>query len=216
MGRRGFLRVDENDRRKVLDRQNNDLELAERLRLIESMIAEGRRSTRKWGWTFVLWGIAYLVATAWATWDRSAFAWPVTMTVTVVLNIVIARRTTHGHPDTALGRAIGAVWIAMGSSLMTILVCLGAAGRYDGHVYVAIMGAMLATAHATSAMILKWKAQFWSALVWLAAGVAACFGSDAVVGIAFLGATLLGQVGFGIYAMILEARARKLKGLAHA
>ena len=75
---------------------------------------------------------------------------------------------------------------------------------------------MLATAHATSAMILKWKAQYWCALVWLAAAVAACFGSDAVVGIAFLGATFLGQIVFGIYAMILEARERKAKGVAHA
>lgn len=199
-----------------MDTQNNNLELTERLAMIESMIAAGRRSTRKWGWTFVLWGVAYLVAMAWATWGQSRFAWPVTMTAAVVLCIAIARRTAQGHPETALGRTIGAVWIAMGGSLMVILSCLGAAGRYDGHVFVIIAGAMLATAHAASAMILKWKAQFWCALVWIAAGVAACFGSDTVVAIAFLGATLLGQIGFGIYAMILEARAHKAKGASHA
>jgi hypothetical protein len=74
---------------------------------------------------------------------------------------------------------------------------------------------MLASAHATSAMILKWKAQFWCAVVWLAAAVAACFGSDTVVAVAFLGATLLGQIVFGIYAMALESRRRR-QGAAHA
>ena len=46
-------------------------DLAERVRLIENMMAEGRRKTESWGWTFVLWGVAYYVATAWATWGRS-------------------------------------------------------------------------------------------------------------------------------------------------
>ena len=33
-------------------------DLNDRLTLIETMIAEGRRSTESWGWTFVLWGVA--------------------------------------------------------------------------------------------------------------------------------------------------------------
>ena len=41
--------------------------LAERVSLIESMMAEGRQGTARWGWTFVLWGVAYLVATAWSS-----------------------------------------------------------------------------------------------------------------------------------------------------
>ena len=43
-----------------------DQELKDRLSLIESMIAEGRRTTESWGWTFVFWGVAYYVAIAWA------------------------------------------------------------------------------------------------------------------------------------------------------
>ena len=42
-------------------------DLAERVRLIESMMAEGRHGTERWGWSFVLWGVAYLVATAWSS-----------------------------------------------------------------------------------------------------------------------------------------------------
>lgn len=204
------------DRRNVVSEETGDLELTERLKLIESMIREGRRSTTKWGWTFVLWGVAYYVAAAWATWGRSAWAWPVTMTVTAVVSSVVASRMSRGQPETTLGRAIGAVWIGMGSSLMIVLMSLAISGRYDARVFVAIAGAMLATAHATSAMILKWKAQFWCAMVWIAAAVAACFGSDLVVGIAFLGATFLGQILFGIYAMVLEARRNSARGAAHA
>ncbi len=138
------------------------------------------------------------------------------MVAAAVLSSVVASRVERGRPGTTLGRAIGAVWIAMGISLMVVLACLAVSGRYDGRVFVAIVGAMLGTAHATSAMILKWKAQFACALVWLAAAVAACFGSDTVVAIAFLGATFLGQIVFGIYAMILESRRRSQRGVAHA
>ena len=51
-----------------------EIELKDRLRLIESMIAEGRRSTESWGWTFVLWGVAYYVALAWSILGRGHWA----------------------------------------------------------------------------------------------------------------------------------------------
>jgi hypothetical protein len=194
----------------------NDLELTERLKLIETMIAEGRQGQESWGWTFVLWGVAYYVAVLWATWGRSYLAWPVTMTVAGVLTSVVASRMSHGHPETTLGRAIGAAWMAVGVSLMVVLVSLAASGRYDEHVFVAIVGAMLATAHATSAMILKWKAQFGCALVWIAACVAACFGSEMATSIGFLVATFFGQIVFGIYAIIRESRRRRQHEAAHA
>jgi len=192
------------------------MELKERLDLMEAMITQGRRTTRQWGWSFVLWGVAYLVATAWANWTKEWLAWPVTMTAAGLLTGFIATRMKRGDPATALGRAIGAVWIAMGCALMIVLVCLSLAGRYEGHVFVAFIGAMIAAAHATSAIILKWKAQLWCALIWMAASVAACFGSDTVVGIAILSATFLAQIVFGIYAMILESREMKALGARHA
>ena len=60
-------------------------ELSDRLSLIESMIAEGRRTTESWGWTFVLWGVAYYVAILWATLGHSNWAWPVTMSAACVV-----------------------------------------------------------------------------------------------------------------------------------
>jgi len=53
-----------------MERNTSDLELAERVKLIEDMLAAGRRKTESWGWTFVLWGVAYYVAIAWATWGQ--------------------------------------------------------------------------------------------------------------------------------------------------
>ena len=35
----------------------SEQDLKDRLSLIEQMIAEGRRTTESWGWTFVLWGL---------------------------------------------------------------------------------------------------------------------------------------------------------------
>jgi hypothetical protein len=195
--------------------EQNDL--AERVRLIESMMAEGRRTTAKWGWSFVLWGIAYLVATAWATWGKSyQLAWPVTMIAAAVLTAVGASRVKRGQPGTMVSRVLGGTWTAMGVSLSVVLFSLAASGRYDGHVFVAIVGAMLGTANGVSAFILRWKMQYACAVIWLAVTVAACFGSEAVAGIAFLAATFLGQIVFGVYAMVLDARRGREHGVAHA
>jgi hypothetical protein len=192
-----------------------DTELTERLELISSMIAAGRRSTESWGWTFVLWGVAYYIATAWAMWGHSNLAWPVTMIAAGVVSSVIASRMTRGQPETMLGRAIGAVWASMGISLFIVLISLGMTGRYDTHVFMAIIGMMLATANATSAIILKWKMQFACAAVWLGSAVAACFGTENQAWIAFLAATFFCQIVFGVYAMVRESRRRR-SGVVHA
>jgi len=137
----------------------------------------------------------------------------------IVAGITLAygvARTTKGHPETTLGRAIGSVWSAMGISLFVLLMSLGWSGRYDTHVFAAIIGTMLATANFASSFMLKWKMQFACALVWLASAVAACFGTEAQAGIAFLVATFFCQIVFGIYAMVCESRRRRLAGALHA
>ena len=82
---RGVMRGEE------MENQANP-ELTERLELIESMIAEGRRSTTRWAWTIVLWGVAFYVAIAWSSglfggpiWGQHVLAWPVTMIGTWLL-----------------------------------------------------------------------------------------------------------------------------------
>lgn len=66
-------------------------DLLTRFELVEMMMQEGRRSTEYWGWSFVLWGAAYLVAIAWSYWSHASnIAWPVTMIAATVLSVVVA------------------------------------------------------------------------------------------------------------------------------
>ncbi len=118
-------------------------ELNDRLNLIETMIAEGRQKTESWGWTFVLWGIAYYVAIAWATWGHSPYAWPVTMVGTSILTAVIASLRGKREPDTTIGRSIGAIWIGLGCSLFILCMSTALSGRAEQHVFLGMIEAML-------------------------------------------------------------------------
>ena len=189
---------------------NEELELKDRLRLIETMIAEGRRTTESYGWTFFLWGVAYYIAILWAGLGHSYLAWPVTMTAAGVLTVVIITRKRSKRPPTTTARAIGAIWCATGISMFVLFMALGWSGKLmDYNIFVAIMAAMLATVNAASSMILRWKLQFACALVWWALTVYACFGKGKSLTIAFLAALFFCQIVFGIYGMIREARARR-------
>jgi hypothetical protein len=192
-------------------------ELRERLSIIESMIAEGRRSSESWGSTFVLWGVAYYVAIAWSRWGHTGWAWPATISIATLLTIVLAFSRTGHHPRTTLGRAIGSIWIALGISMFLLFFALGLTGRLtDGHLFVAVMSAILGMANGASALILRWKVQLGCAVVWWAAAVATCFGSNRQSGIIFLVAIFLCQIVFGIYGMIANTQGRKWQAPLHA
>jgi hypothetical protein len=194
----------------------NELELTERLNLIEAMITEGRRRCESWGWTFVLWGVAYYVAFFWSAWGHFAYAWPVTVIAAALLTVVGFWRH-ESQPGTTLGRAIGSTWAAVGISMFILFDALGFGGHLtDARIFFAAASAMLGMANAACAMMLKWKAEFACALVWWAAAVIASFGSESTAVIAFLAAIFLCQIVFGIYAMILESRRRGERGAAHA
>jgi hypothetical protein len=192
-------------------------ELKERLMLIENMIAEGRRITESWGWIFVLWGVAYYVAILWAAHGGPAVAWPVTMIAAAIVSSVIASRKTRSRPQTTMGRAIRSIWIAMGIALFVLLSALGWSGHItDVRIIIAIVAAMLGFANLASSLILRWKAQFGSAVAWLAAAVAVCFVANTLVIPVFVGAIFLCQIVFGIYGILCEARERKARGASHA
>ena len=187
-------------------------ELKDRLSLIEAMISEGRRTTERWGWTFVLWGVAYVVAIAWSTWGTSFLAWPVTMIAAGLLTGILASRVERHRPETTVGRAMGSIWIAMGISMFVLFLAMGISRRIEDNVFVAVISTMLAMANAASSMILKWKVQFACAVVWWVAAVAACFVSKSQAMIVLLVAIFFGQIVFGLYAMICESRRRRQKG----
>lgn len=203
--------------------QTTQHDLRERLDLIECMISEGRRKTESWGWTFLLWGVAYFVAILWASkgsavsiWGvHTAMAWPVTMVAATLLTIAIGMRRGKGKPDTTMGRAIISIWISVGVSMILIFPSLASTGRLDPHSFVAIVAGMLAVANGASGIFLRWKMQFACAVVWWITSVAACFGSDAQLTIIFLSALFLCQIAFGIYAMTMESRRRQHE-IAHA
>lgn len=190
----------------------SERELKERLSLIENMIAEGRRRTESWGWTFVLWGVAYYVAIGWSVWGHSSIAWPVTMIAASLLTAVVGSRTAKNSPETTLGRAMMAIWAGLGISVFLLMLSLGISGRLELHVAVAIVGAMLGMANATSSILLKWKMQFVCALVWWASAIAASFTSDMVTSVIFLSAIFFCQIVFGIYGMVAESRKHKANG----
>ncbi len=194
---------------------SNSTEITDRIHLIEAMIAEGRRSTQRWGWVFLLWGIAYYVAIAWSMWGKSELAWPVTMIVAAIITSAGASRLRRDQPGTIAGRALCAVWSVMGAVLFVLLMALGLSGRSDLHLIVAIAGAMLAVANGISSVILRWKMEFACALIWLATAIAACFATDTQIAIISLAAIFFCQIVFGIYGMVLESR-RRGQDVAHA
>jgi hypothetical protein len=193
------------------------LDLKDRLSLIESMIAEGRRTTESWGWTFVLWGVAYYVAIAWSTLAQFGLAWPITMVAACLLMgfVIRRKRGLRGGPLTTIGRSIRSIWISVGISMFVLLDALGFSSRADWHTATAVASTLIGTANAASSLTLKWKLQFVCAMAWWAAAVVACFGSDRLCWISFLAAIFLCQIVFGVYGMISESR-RHRQGAAHA
>lgn len=188
----------------------NDEELKDRLSLIESMLAEGRRTTQSWGWIFILWGVAYYAAIAWSFWGQSAWAWPVTMVAAVIVTAVVVSLTAGSHPATTVGRAISSIWIALGISMLLLFPALALSGRLnDSHVFISVVSAILGMANGASGLLLRWKIQFACAIVWWAAAIASCFGTEAQSMIVFLAAIFLCQIVFGIYGQIAEAQKRK-------
>ena len=89
-------------------------ELKDRLSLIESMIAEGRRTTESWAWTFVFWGVAYYVAILWTAVYHWPWAWLVTMAGAWVVCMMIIQKKKKSPPEhrpgTTMGRAIFSIW----------------------------------------------------------------------------------------------------------
>jgi len=202
-----------------------NLELTERLELIANMMAEGRRSTTRWAWSIVLWGVAFYVAIAWSSglfggpiWGQHYMAWPVTMIGTWLLTWTLAGRMRKSAkaPMTTMRRAIMSVWVAMGISMFALLVPLGLSGRGDQQVCVAVVATLLGTANAASGILVKWKAQIACAVVWWLASAASLFGTVTQSTIAFLAAIFFCQIVFGIYAMILESREQRRQGAVNA
>lgn len=191
---------------------HEELNAGEQLAFIEGMIREGRKTTEYWGWSLVLWGTAYLVATGWASTPAAgrsaAWAWPVTMILASVLTASIAVSKKRGQPMTMRSRALTAVWVAVGCGLLLYCFPTVAAGRYgDGHTFTATIEILLGVAQIANGVILRWRTEIIIGALWWVASLVTTF-THTNLGVAapFLLATFICFIGFGSYLMIREAR----------
>lgn len=191
-------------------RAMNEHELGERIALIESMMREGRRSTEYWGWNFLLWGIAYLVAVGWSSFlphgGGPLLAWPVTMIFAVLLTVGIARRRTRNRPRSEKSRGILAIWTGVGCGIFVFAFPVAFTGHYQGQSFIAAIEAMLGIAHVASGTFLRWPMQIAVGALWWAAAIASCFVEGNGIAYVFLAATFVCNICFGIYLMIRESR----------
>ena len=183
-------------------------EMLDRLKLIESMMAEGRRSTQRWGWSFLLWGIGPLIAMRWAAhWPHAVWAWPVTMGVCIVINgLVVKARNRRGESETTTMRSVGAVWTCAGVTVVLLAVGAVWSGMVEFRcVYVALF-ALAAVAHGASSLTLRWWPQFLAALVWWVASVMAYVAPAARLPELAVLALILGNIVFGPWLTYCEWR----------
>jgi hypothetical protein len=185
----------------------NKTDLLERLTLLEQMVNEGRKSYERWGWVFILWGIAPLVALYWELhWPHPNLAWAVMMSIAAALTCGISARRAgqEPKPDSAIHRSIEAVWSLSGSSIFLYILSAAISKHYDLRSFLATLFILLAIPNAVSAAVLRWNTQFFIAGMWWCAVVLAFFAPMSWQIPIYVVALLIGNIGFGIYLMILE------------
>jgi hypothetical protein len=186
-------------------------DLVQRVALMEAMITEGRRSTARFGWIFVLWGlidIAGMVGQIGL--PRAFWVWPVAISSGFVLQFIgfaLIRRRGGWGGRTIKSRSMMAVWSMMGAAL-TLYCFTGAVRGAAGQVsFVAAILMIVGLGHAISAVILRWLVQGLVAASWWIAALA-CFFVPSPHDLVFLyiSEMLVGMVFFGLYSMWLERR----------
>ncbi len=176
-------------------------ELLSRLGLIEQMIAEGRRSTERWGWVFLLWGIGPLIAMWWeARWPKPALAWLVVMGICVVINgAVLLRRRRQPEARTTAMRSVAAVWRAVGVTVLLLALGAAVSGALDLRALCVALFALAAVAHGASSLILRWLPQSLAAIIWWIALMGAFVVPVNHLRVLAAAALLLGNVAFGAW-----------------
>jgi hypothetical protein len=194
-----------------MDDETNREDLMERLAMMERMIAEGRRSTNRCGWIFVLWGLVDIAGMAWEWFRSSYWIWPTVLTVGFVLMFLVLALQKRGRIRCANieGRTVSAIWSMMGLAT-TLYVAAGIwrhlAWQYS---YFAAIFMMVGMAHAISALVLRWRAQGLVAALWWAGGIAMFFAhSSKEIFVIFPLEMFFGMVLFGLYGMMLDRRDR--------
>ena len=192
---------------------NAPSELISRLELMETMLQEGRQATVHWGWSFVLWGAAYLVAILWSSMLHSWKPWTITMVGTAVVSIVVGKLNRRGKPSTQSSRSISSIWTAVSIGLFLYTFGISGSGHFELHGFWASVEVLLGVVNFASAMILRWRVQFLVGLMWFSSALATCFVSSRHVLPILLADVVFGMIIFGLYLMYCERRDRKLSTL---
>ena len=185
-------------------------DLVQRVALMETMIAEGRRATTRFGWIFVLWGAVDLFGIGWQSMrEHSYWVWPITLTgggVLQLIGIKVLCGTSHACGTSVQSRSISTVWSMMGIGTL-LYVASAIASHLSWQVsYLSAILMMVGLAHAISAGLLRWAAQGVVAALWWIGGVAMFFVPwNYRVGI-FTAEMFLGFFCFGLYAMMLDRK----------
>jgi hypothetical protein len=183
------------------------------------MIAEGRSTTTRCGWIFVLWGLVDLAPIGWQLAEPdsrwvSQWCWPIFLSVGVVLTIVgrsIQDRGQHCTPGTR-SRSIWAVWGIMGSAITLYFIAAMVKHLAWQYSFEAAILMMIAMAHGISAIILRWRVQGAVAVIWAMGSFATFFSRSRKDEVAIFSFELVfGMILFGLYAMWLDSRSG-LKG----
>jgi len=185
-------------------------DLVQRLALMETMIAEGRRSTTRFGWIFVLWGLIDVAGVVWGTLQPNfRWIWPITISSGFALQFIgFALRRSSGHycGKSVQSRSIAAVWGMMGLTILLYVAAAIVEHKAGGIAYIAAILMFIGMAHATSAIILRWRAQGFVAAVWWAGGVATFFIPRDYFLALFVAEMVFGMILFGLYGMWLDRR----------
>jgi hypothetical protein len=147
-------------------------------------------------------GVSYLL-------PRSYWVWPIIIASGFVIQfagIAMRRRSGNWTGENIKSRSVAAVWRMMGIAI--ILYAAPAIVTHTIHqiAYIAAIFMFLGMAHATSAMILRWKAQGVVAGLWWAGGTATYFVPRDYVITIYVVEMVCCMVLFGVYAMMLERR----------
>ena len=185
-----------------------DNELKERVRLIEAMIAEGRRDTESWAWAFILWGIGHLVAVLWSQHSSGGLAWGITMTSCgIAMGAVAATRAARpGRKSTTLGRALGSVWASLGISIAVIAVVGSISGAVSGPMIWTAFFVLMGAASFSSGLILRWSPWTAMGILWWLAAAGSMFATAEQLVALFIAMALVGEIGFGLFLAIRERR----------
>ena len=199
-------------------------DLLQRVALMEAMIAEGRCTTTRCGWIFVLWGLVDLAPIAWQLAEPdsrwvSRWCWPICLAVGLALTVLgrsIQERRKHCTPGMQ-SRSVWAVWSIMGAAITLYFVA--AMIKHLGWQYSFEAGIlmMIAMAHGISAVILRWRVQGAVAVIWGLGSFATFFSrswrDETAI---FVFELVVGMILFGLYAMWLDRRDQAGRASNHA